>query len=397
MGWFKKTVYRFSTLSAIQLLTFFFPLALYYVLIDRLSFTLIGQIATWQMLFLILAGLSNYSFPQNLIPLTEQLKGSPRLVTFFWNRLLQVRWISLILILFIGVLFIGYLPKIALYSSFLLIGKLYNPSSLLYILSKNKTLLWYNFFTKISSLGLVFFMVTRDNWLYTNFLIGVSELVVSLFLIYHLKWAFLFSKLKKNTLRSFYIRDKKLFFIQCVLTLILMITIPLTHLFFGAQCAGIVSILEKVVAVIRGVSGNLFFTILPNFGATKKEILLRNIQNSIKKITYFTGLLFLISLVVLFLFKGFLAVKFPEIPLFFYFLFLLFIWFPIMISTPYQLTCLKLSNWNVVYFNSMLQLLILIVGLICLGKLFGVWGIVATMLLHEMGSLFLYWYAVKRK
>jgi O-antigen/teichoic acid export membrane protein len=383
MSLLKKMVIRFSVLSVVQLLTVFFPLALYLVLIDRLSLSIIGNITTWQMIFYILASISSYSFPQNLIPITEKLKKSNKSVVALWNKLLQIRFLVICFVALLIITLFSFLPKICIFSSFLLLGKLFNPSSFFYVLAKNKLLLWYNFFSKFISLGLVFLFITKDNWFYTNLFIGLSEFIVSIVIIKIIKWPLIFSFIKSQKIITYLIRDKKLFYIQLIITLIMLITIPLTNLFFGSHIAGVVSILEKIVSVIRGVSGNLFFTILPNFSSNKKEELLIGIQKSKVKISFFTLGLFLFSLLIVFLFKEIISQKFQETSMFLYALILMIVWFPIMISTPYQVVCLKLSFWDKIHFNSKIQLIALVLGLILLGKLFGIWGIIASIILHE--------------
>lgn len=383
MSLINKIVIRFSILSIVQLLTILFPLALYLILIERLSLSLIGKITTWQMVFYIIASISSYSFPQNLIPISEKLKTSNKTVKTFWNKLLQIRFLVFCLVAFAIALFHSLLPQICVFSAFLLLGKLYNPSSFFYVLSKNKLLLWFNFLTKFVSLGLVFVCINKDNWFYTNILIGVSEFVISLIIVKIVNWPILVSSIKIEKMFNYLKREKKLFFIQIIIALIMMITIPITNLFFGSHIAGIVSVLEKIVSVIRGISGNLFFTILPNFESNKREELLKNTEKSIVKIRYFTIGLFLFSMLFIFYFKEDITQKFQETSMFFYVLILMIIWFPIMISTPYQIVCLKLSLWKKIYFNSKIQLLSLVIGLILFGKLFGIWGIFASIILHE--------------
>mgnify|MGYP006073214345 CR=1 FL=1 len=393
--WIKKTEFRFGVLSGIQLLNILFPLALYLVLIDRLSLAIIGKITTWQMIFYILAGISSYSFPQNLIPIAEKLKSSAKTLACYWNTLLQIRFLITSLVFVFVAIFAVYLPQVALFSSVLLLGRLFNPSSFFYVLSKNKLLLWYHFFTKLLSFVLVFFFISNENWFVTNLFIGLSELLVALFILIRIKWKITFSALNLQKATIYFKTDRKIFYIQLINMLILFITIPLTNLFFGAYIAGVVSILEKITSVIRGVSGNLFFTILPNFSSTKKEELLKGIQKSMAKISFFTLGLFLVSMVLLLFFKEDIIQKFEKEPMFYYVLTLMFVWFPIMISTPYQVVCLKLSLWKKIHFNSKTQLIVLALGLILLGKLFGIWGIIASIILHETVNYFLFRKAIK--
>lgn len=395
MSLINKIVIRFSVLSIVQLLTILFPLALYLILIERLSLSLIGEITTWQMIFYIIASISSYSFPQNLIPISEKLKTSNKSVIAFWNKLLQIRFLIICLVAILILNFYPYLPQICVYSSFLLLGKLFNPSSFFYVLAKNKLLLWYNFFSKFISLGLVFLFITNDNWVFTNLFIGLSEFIVSVVIIKTIKWPLLFSFIKGQKIINYLKKDKKLFYIQLIITLIMLITIPLTNLFFGSYIAGVVSVLEKITSVIRGVSGNLFFTILPNFSSNKKEEFLKGIQKNKAKISFFTLGLFLFSILFIFLFKEIINQKFQETPMFFYALTLMIVWFPIMISTPYQVVCLKLSLWDKIHFNSKMQLKALVIGLILLGKLFGLWGIIVSIILHETINYLLFRRAIK--
>lgn len=390
MIFIKKTIIRFSILSMVQLLTILFPLALYFILIERLSLSLIGEIATWQMIFYIIASISSYSFPHNLIPITEKLKTSNKTLKVFWNKILQIRLFVFCFVVFVIIIFYSFLPQICVFSTLLLLGKLYNPSSFFYVLSKNKLLLWFNFFTKFISLGLVFAFINQNNWYYTNLLIGVSEFFVSIIIVKMVNWPILFSIIRVKINFNFLKRERKLFFIQITIALIMMITIPITNLFFGAYIAGIVSVLEKIVSVIRGVSGNLFFTILPDFSTSKKEELLKKAQVSVSIISLYTMLIFIFSIGFIFIFKEKINQKFQVTQMFSYFLALMLVWFPIMISTPYQIFCLKLSLWESIYINAKIQLIVLILGLVILGKLLGIWGIIGSIILHEIVNLIVF-------
>ena len=117
---------RFSLLSIVQVVNSVFPIALYLLLIDRLSISTVGVIMSWQMVFSILASISNYNFPTILIPIAEKLK-SQRILFVYWNRLLQIRFFVAGIVAFITIICIGFLSEVAALSLMILIGKLFNP------------------------------------------------------------------------------------------------------------------------------------------------------------------------------------------------------------------------------------------------------------------------------
>jgi O-antigen/teichoic acid export membrane protein len=393
---FKNTTQRFGLLTLVQLLTVLFPVGMYILLINRVSLEQIGQITTWQMIFVMLAGMSNFGFPQNLIPFAEKLKTSSRTTAAYWNKLLQIRSVLILFFFLLLLSFASYLPAIALFSSLLLLARLYNPTSFFYVLSQNNALLWFHFYTKLAALAFVFFFITEHNWYVTNFWIALAEILISIPFLIHKKWAFVctFSKVKK--VMVFVKSQKKLFYLQIVNTLILSATIPFVQLCFGAQIAGVSAVLEKATSLIRGVSGNLFYAILPNFKDTNQLGLSKNMRNGLYKITYFTLVLFCVAVGLIVSFEGIITQKFQEIPMMYYLLLVQIIWFPVMLSTSFQIICMKKERWNTVYLFSKIQLAVLVIGLMLLGNLFGVWGIVCAIILPELVNFLLYKNAVKK-
>lgn len=394
---FSKVSQRFGLLTLVQLLTILFPITIYIILISRVSLEKIGQITTWQMIFVMLAGVSNFGFPQNLIPISEKLKTSLKTTASYWNKSLQIRYIVVLFYFVLLLAFASFLPKIASFSSFLLVARLYNPTSFFYVLSWNTTLLWFHFYTKLAGLVLVFFFISEDSWYLTNFWIALAEISVTLPFLIHKKWTFTCTFSKVNKLLVFIKNQKKLVYIQLVNTLILSVTIPLVHLFFGAQIAGVTAILEKATSMIRGVSGNLFYAILPHFKLASKPFMWENIQKGLNKITYFTVVLFCVSIGLVLSFEKIITQKFHEIPMMHYLLIVQIMWFPVMMSTPFQIVCMKKELWNSVYLFSKIQLVVLVVGLFILGHSFGVWGIVGAILLPELVSYVVYKNEVKNK
>jgi cell division protein FtsW (lipid II flippase) len=122
-----------------------------------------------------------------------------------------------------------------------------------------------------------------------------------------------------------------------------------------------------------------------------------NIQKGLNKITYFTVVLFCVSIGLVLSFEEIITQKFQEIPMMHYLLIVQIMWFPVMMSTPFQIVCMKKELWNSVYLFSKIQLVVLVVGLFILGHSFGVWGIVGAILLPELVSYVVYKNEVKNK
>jgi O-antigen/teichoic acid export membrane protein len=385
---FLKTpfVKRFSLLSLVQVVNSVFPIALYLLLVHRLDIATVGIIMSWQMVFLIFASLSNYNFPTVLIPIAEKLKRK-WILSIYWNRLLQIRFLVLGMVTLLTLVCAPFLPQVATLSFMILVGKLFNPSLCFIVLSKNKLLLGYNFCIRLVSFIVVFFFITKTTYQWTNFIIGCSELVISIGVLKHVKWSIGFKFIKSSKLIKFLKKERFLFYIQSVNALIVMSPIPLIHLFFGAHTAGLLSVVEKVLMLVRGVSGNLFFSLLPETWDQKntKTIVFKSIP-IFKKITC---IVILCSVIGIVLFRSIIIQKFnANMPYYLGLAIAAFI--PIILSTPFQILCFKFKRFKTIFFISKLHLMFLVVGLFVLGKLFGGYGIIWSIIIHESLCYYLY-------
>jgi O-antigen/teichoic acid export membrane protein len=385
---FLKTpfVKRFSLLSLVQVVNSVFPIALYLLLVHRLDIATVGIIMSWQMVFLIFASLSNYNFPTVLIPIAEKLKRK-WILSIYWNRLLQIRFLVLGMVTLLTLVCAPFLPQVATLSFMILVGKLFNPSLGFIVLSKNKLLLGYNFCIRLVSFIVVFFFITKTTYQWTNFIIGCSELVISIGVLKHVKWSIGFKFIKSSKLIKFLKKERFLFYIQSVNALIVMSPIPLIHLFFGAHTAGLLSVVEKVLMLVRGVSGNLFFSLLPETWDQKntKTIVFKSIP-IFKKIT---SIVILCSVICIVLFRSIIIQKFnANMPYYLGLAIAAFI--PIILSTPFQILCFKFKRFKTIFFISKLHLMSLVVGLFVLGKLFGGYGIIWSIIIHESLCYYLY-------
>jgi hypothetical protein len=63
---------------------------------------------------------------------------------------------------------------------------------------------------------------------------------------------------------------------------------------------------------------------------------------------------------------------------------------PIILSTPFQILCFKFKRFKTIFFISKLHLMSLVVGLFVLGKLFGGYGIIWSIIIHESLCYYLY-------
>ncbi len=389
MHLFRKIGFNFLILSLVQFLNLAFPLVLYFLLINRLTIANVGIIISWQMVFSILASISNYNFPLLIIPIAEKLKRK-RIHSIYWNRLLQIRFFITSIIFLSLVICAIFLPSIALISSMLFFGKLLNPSLFFTVMSKNKQLLFYNFFTRFLSLLLIYLCISRTTYEWTNFIIGISEFVISVLLLKHLKWRIHFKLIKFSKFIQFIKKERLLFYIQSVNALIIMVTIPLTHLFFGAYTAGVVSILEKILTLIRGISGNLFFSILPQtWGIKNRDTLTLKTNPFLKKTTIIIVFTALISIVLL---STIIIEKFNRtMP---YYLALTTIAFiPIILSTSFQIQFFKYKYFKTIFSISKIHFLVLVFSFLLLGYWLDIYGIILSIIIHE----FFCYYAYKKK
>lgn len=381
---------RFSLLTMAQILNLTFPLALYFLLLKRIEIARIGEIMSWQTVFLIIASISNYNFPLNLIPISQKLKNSNLTLQIYWKRCLSIR-IYFLTVLISGVFtFQKWLPSIAIYSSLLLVGKLYNPTIFLSVLAKNRQLLWFNFLTKLTALIAVYFLVQANTWYWTNTLIGISELLISMVFLFFIQWNFT-SPLKGILKTLIYLKkQKKNFSIQSINALIVFSTIPLTHLFFGANIAGIISIADRLLSFVKTISGSLFFAILPNFENLSKV----NIKNQLSKLNKFLWGVCLIGYLLFISFvnynKSLLIDKFTHKDIVLFLGIVVLAGFPIILATPFQLLSFKKKDNKSLFKISAKQFSIQILGLLIFGTIWGILGIAFSIVLHETLTSYLY-------
>ena len=377
---------RFSLLSLVQFVNSVFPIALYLLLVNRLDIAAVGVIMSWQMVFLIFASISNYNFPTVLIPIAEKLKRK-WVLSIYWNRLLQIRFLALGIVTLLTLICARFLPQVATLSLMILVGKLFNPSLLFIVLSKNKLLLVYNFCIRLLSFIIVFFCITKATYQWTNFIIGCSEFFISILVLKYAKWSISFKLIKSSKLIKFLKKERLPFYIQSINALIVMSPIPLIHLFFGAHTAGVISVVEKILMLVRGLSGNLFFSVLPEtwYQKNTKTIVFKSIP-IFKKITF---IVILGSVICIVLFRSIIIQKF-NVNMLYYLLLATVSFIPIILSTPFQILCFKFKRFKTIFFISKLHLLSLVVGLFVLGKLFGVYGIICSIIIHESLCYYLY-------
>jgi hypothetical protein len=85
-----------------------------------------------------------------------------------------------------------------------------------------------------------------------------------------------------------------------------------------------------------------------------------------------------------------ITIKFQEIPMVYLLLMVQSVWFPVMMSTPFQIFCMKMERWNQLFLFSKIQLVVLVVGLFVLGHFFGIWGVISAIIIPEIVTFFLY-------
>ncbi|WP_428224293.1 hypothetical protein [Flavobacterium sp.] len=390
MNSFYPIIKRFSLLTLAQALITLFPLTLYFLLLNRIEIIHIGAVFSWQTTFIILASLSNYNFPLNLIPISKKIKESPLTLNIYLNRCFSLRMFFFILLFLPILILLPILPNIALYSSFLLLGKLFNPSIFLTTLAKSKQLFIFNFLTKFFALIGVYFLIQNNNWYWTNFIIGFAELAVSIGICIHLRWQFNF-KIEGFWKTITYLKqEKKVFFIQCVHCLIVFLTIPLTHLFYGPYVAGVVSLADKLLSVVKNISGSLFFTILPNFEISNNDYKKQLLTRLNKLLFGMCCLGYFISIILIQYNSNFINDKFTHNDSIPFLHVIILTGFPIILVTPYQILSFKIKNNKNIFTISLKQIAIQILGLIILGNLWGILGIAFSILAHEFITFYLY-------
>jgi len=251
------------------------------ILISKYGLKETGVIFTVQSLVFAISAIANYSFVYYIPTLSKQISNHAAQFSKLWSLAIHVRLLLSILLgvistLFVYLYFHSYLT-IWLFSLSLLLSKIINPTLFFNALELNKYLFKIGFFTKLSFLILVYF---TDNSNLVNLFLGTSEFLATLFF---LKKASVFSsKISFVSLKKIMLFLQKTFNLFLVNFVSLSRTasiLPAISFFLGSEFAALYTLSDKIINMIRSVSGAMFVSFFPIYNKEKVTFQFFSIRN----------------------------------------------------------------------------------------------------------------------
>ncbi len=267
---------NFTWLFLLNNLGYLFSFVSFPILISKYGLDEVGIIFTLQALVLAIASVANYSFVYYIPTVSNRISESESFLIKLWNLVLYIRT-SLSLLLAIVSSIIAYLvfPQyitLWLLSLPLLIPKILNPTLFCNAMEVNKFVFVIGFFSKLLFLVFIYF---SDNSSLVNCFFAVSELITILFFIKRIHVGFTrvymvsFAELKQFLKETF-----NLFWVNFFSLLKPHSILPIISYALGNQFAALFAIAEKVINVIKGISGTVFVSFFPiyNKRGIKKDL-----------------------------------------------------------------------------------------------------------------------------
>ncbi|MEE9349313.1 MAG: hypothetical protein V3U80_04640 [Flavobacteriaceae bacterium] len=233
------------------------------ILIAKYGSTNIGIVFTVQVLVLALAAIANYSFTYFIPTQSKRITNNEDFRFNLWNTVVTIRLFFSVLLslvsIFIVIIFFNQYLYLWLLSLFILLPKIINPILFCNALEENSIVFKIGFFTKLIFLILIYF---TDKIYLINLFFGLSEFIVLLFFLSKMSLLNIrLISLKKiiDVLKQTYL----LFLVSFFSLLKPASIIPAISYLLGTQYATYYTLADKIMNVIRGVSGSMFISFFP--------------------------------------------------------------------------------------------------------------------------------------
>ncbi len=362
--YFNRFSKNFVWLVLLQGLGYVFSFISIPILIKKFNYYDSGIIFTTQALVFAIATLSNYSLSFYVPTQSKQISSNKTNFIKLWSIAI---WLRIILSLLFGLISViityFFYPSFFyfwLFSLSILVAKIINPNLFYNALEKNKKILLIGLLSKGFFIFLLLFIT---NYIYVNLALGISEFLITIYIIKKDKNSFRVILISINELLNYIKKTISLFLVN-VLSLLKPISIlPLITFLFGSEYATIYTLADKFINVIRNISGSVYTSFYPIFN---KE----NLKHSIiSKQNIFFSLSFSLLIVLFFWnFAPFLVYTLNNfnynknasevlqtlslsIPVFF-------------MIIPFFSLFLELKKWNYIILFAFIQLLFLIIFLL---------------------------------
>ena len=351
---------NFFWLFSLNNLGYLFSIITLPILISKFGYQDMGLVFTAQAIIFGMVAIANYSLIFYIPTQSKAISVNENIFKETWSLSTNVRaYISVLLtlvsLLFVAIYFKNYF-NLWLLSLPIVIFKIVNPTLFFNALEKNKYVLLIGFLSKFLFLLFVIVISNKD---YINFCLGLSELLVVLFFLKQSKKPFFdFQLLSLKKVMLFLKETFNLFLVNFFSLLKPAIILPLTSYLFGPSYATIYTLADKIINMIRGVSGAMFTSFFPIYNKERFDL---TIFRKKTKALILCCLLLVVTLIyigspyLIFVLNNFqenniavniLRILSLSIPMFF-------------IIIPLFSYLLELKKWNIILNFAILQLVVL--------------------------------------
>ncbi|AOW21473.1 MATE family efflux transporter [Urechidicola croceus] len=334
------------------------------LLISKYGLKEVGIIFTIQSIILGIAAISNYSFVYFIPTVSKEISQDDSTCHEMWNLVVNIRMLFSIVLALIGSIIVYYLYNdyflMWVLSLSILLPKIISPSLFCNALEVNKYVFIIGFFTKFLFLLLI---VISNSSLLVNLFFGISEFVVILFFLKKVNQQFYNLKLIPfKEIFQFLQNTFNLFLVNFFSMLKPHSILPFISATIGNEFAALFTLADKIINVIKGVSGTVFISFFPiyNKGEVKFDFLsIKNLILILVISLLLTTILWNLSPMLIYYLNNLnenasatktLQMLSLSIPM----LFLIIPFFSYLLQKKY---------WNAILFIVIIQLIILIIGL----------------------------------
>jgi len=265
---------NFFWLFSLNNLGYLFSIITLPILISKFGYQDMGLVFTAQAIIFGMVAIANYSLIFYIPTQSKAISFNENIFKETWSLSINIRayisvLLTLISLLFAAIYFKNYF-NLWLLSLPIVIFKIMNPTLFFNALEKNKYILLIGFFSKLLFLLVVIVISNKD---YINFYLGLSELFVVLFFLKQSKKPFFdFQLVSLKKVILFLKETFNLFLVNFFSLLKPVIILPLTSYLFGPSFATIYTLADKIINMIRGISGAMFTSFFPIYNKEKFDL-----------------------------------------------------------------------------------------------------------------------------
>ena len=351
---------NFFWLFSLNNLGYLFSIITLPILISKFGYQDMGLVFTAQAIIFGMVAIANYSLIFYIPTQSKAISVNENIFKETWSLSINIRaYISVLLtlvsLLFVAIYFKNYF-NLWLLSLPIVIFKIVNPTLFFNALEKNKYVLLIGFLSKFLFLLFVIVISNKD---YINFCLGLSELLVVLFFLKQSKKPFFeFQLLSLKKVMLFLKETFNLFLVNFFSLLKPAIILPLTSYLFGPSYATIYTLADKLINMLRGISGAMFASFFPIYNKERFDLIVFRKKTEVLVLCCLllvVALIYIGSPYLIFVLNNFqenniavniLRILSLSIPMFF-------------IIIPLFSYLLELKKWNIILNFAILQLAVL--------------------------------------